>query len=269
MSLRAQIHDTLDEVTPPAPDLERKVTAFVFVEKTERRILLRTRRSPWIYRLKGAAALLAAALLIALVAGLVVGGHLWRDFHTSPAPAINHGELKRLEARPLVVMPSMPSDGVCPAGPLGTDFIGGPAIGNGVVRSIIGGTPTTYHTGWGTWDLTAFLVDPTERGLFLVRARDLRSGAPVFFAGNITGVADANIGKAILAGEVAGQDRVNGQVVPLRPELVIDASAPSDFAKSSKAPTWIAFVGYPNGASGCLFFQVDYGHSTETFVRAS
>ena len=269
MSLREQIHDTLDEITPPAPDLERKVTTFVFAQKTQRRVfLLRPRRSAWVYRIKGAASLLAAALLVALVAGLIVGGHLLRDFQTSPGPAINQGELKRLEARPLVAMPPMPADGVCPAGPLGTDFIGGPAIGDGVVRSIIGGTPSTYHTGWGTWDLTAFPVDPTEKGLVLIRARDLRSGASAYFAGNITGVADANIGKAILAGQVAGQDRVNGQAVPLHPELVIDASAPSDFAKSKKAPTWVAFIGYPNGASRCIFFQVDYDHSTEKFVRA-
>ncbi len=270
MSLRAQIHDTLDQVTPPAPDLERRVTSFVFAGKTERDVLrLRPRRSPRIFQLRGAAVLLAAALVIVLVVGLILGGRFLRDFHNSPVPGIDHSVLRQLEARPLVALPSMPSSGECPVGPVGDNFIGGSAIGDGTVRSLIGGTPTVYHSDWGTWNALWFAVNPTARGLFLVRARDVQTGKTVFFAGNLSGISDANIGRAILTGPPAGHDRVNGQDVPLRPELVINASAPSDFYQSRKAPSWGAYVGYPRSATACTVFQVDHlgFNQPETFVR--
>lgn len=269
MSLRAEIRDALDDVIPPDPTLEREVTAYVLADERERRMLTRkVRRSPWANRFQGSVALLAAALVVLLIAGLILGGRLLRERSNSPAPAINQAELKKLEARPLVPMTAMPADGVCPSGPLSTDFFGRPAIGDGTVRSVIGGTPNVYTGDWGTWNATWFLVRPTEKGLFLVRARDLQSGATVFFAGNLSGVRDVNIGSAIPAGKVAGQDRVNGQTVPKRPELVIDASTGGDFPKANKAPAWGAYIGDANGSGGCVFFQVDFDHSTETFVRA-
>ena len=268
MSLRAQITEAIDEVTPAAPTLERRVRTFVLADTRERKVLRpRPRRSPWTYRLRGAGALLAAAMVVLLVAGLIVGGRLLR-LTNSPAPAINQSELEKLEKRPLLPLIAMPADGVCPVGPLGTDYIGGPAIGNGEMRSIMGGSAAVYAGDWGMWDATWFLVDPLARGLFLVRGRDMATGQTVYFAGNISGESDANIGRAVLAGSVAGRDRVNGQTVPLRPELVANASGPSDFANSAKAPMWGAYVGYRNGGSGCIEFQVDHDGKTETFVRA-
>lgn len=268
MSLRAQITEAIDEVTPAAPTLERRVRAFVLAETRERKTLrLRRRPSRWMYRLQGAGALFAAAMVVLLVAGLVVGGRLLRPSNP-PAPAINQAALEKLERRPLLQLPAMPADGVCPVGPLGTDYIGGPAIGNGKMRSVMGGTPTVYAGDWGMWDATWFLADPLARGLFLVRGRDIVTGKAVYFAGNLSGVPDANIGRAVLAGHVDGEDKVNGQTVPLRPELVANASAPGDFANSVKAPMWGAYVGYQKGGSGCIVFQIDYGGTTETFVRA-
>ena len=268
MSLRAQITEAIDEVTPAAPTLERRVRTFVLAGERERRTLkLRPRRSPWTDRLRGAGALLAAAMVVLLVAGLIVGGRLLR-VSNAPVPAIDQSELEKLEKRPLLPLIAMPVDGVCPVGPLGTDYIGGPAIGNGEMRSIMGAGGGVYAGAWGMWDGTWFLVDPTARGLFLVRGRDIVTGQTVYFAGNLSGVPDANIGRAVLAGDVAGRDTVNGQTVPLRPELVANASAPSDTTGSVKAPGWGAYVGYRNGGSGCIEFQVDHDGTTETFVRA-
>jgi len=267
MSLRTQIHDAIDDVTPPAPHLERRVAMYVVAGGRERPALrLRSRRLPWTNRIQGVAALLAAVLVIALIVGLVFGGRLLRDLNHSPAPAINQTELKKLEARPLVAMPAMPSSGVCPVGPLSTDFIGNPAIGAGPMRTHIG-MPSVYDTDWGRWNISYFVVSPTTKGLFLVRARDLQSGETVFFAGNISGVGDAQMGHSVFAGKAAGHDSVDGQSFPMFAELVVDASAPSDWAKTTyKAPQWGAYVGYSKAASGCVFFQVDYDGSTETYV---
>ena len=82
-------------------------------------------------------------------------------------------------------------------------------------------------------------------------------------------MADAQFGKAILAGTVAGHDQVNGQRADRHTELVINASAPSDFAKTpSKPPLWGAYVGYSRAAAGCVSFQVDHDDAgpPETFV---
>lgn len=269
MGLRTEIRAALDDVIPPDPMLEREVIAYVLAEGRDRRMFgQRVRRSAWKFRFQGAAAVFAAALVLVLIAGLILGGRYLRDRNSAPAPAINQGELKKLEARPLAPLPAMPSDGVCPVGPLGDNFNGGPAVGSGVVRSA--GAPTFYRSTWGTWNALWFVVDPTARGLFLVRARDLRSGQTVYFAGNLSGVEDANIGRAILTGKTEGHDRVNGQDVPLRPELVINASAPSDFEGPAKGPAWGAYVGVPKSGVGCVVFQIDYlsANEPDTFTRS-
>jgi hypothetical protein len=267
MSLRAEIREALDDVIPAAPMLEHTVSAFVLgVERDRKVVKRRTRRSPWIKSLRVPAAVVAALLVLALIVGLIVGGRLLRDLHSSPAPAVNQGDLKKLEARPLVAMPAMAPSGECPVGPMGTDFSNGPAVGTGLMRSF-GGAPAVYSSAWGKWNLSYFLVSPTARGLFLVRARDVQSRQVAFFSGNLSGVDDPGMGRAVLAGTVAGRDVVNGVVVQLHPELVVNASAPSDSATNPNiAPLWTAYVGYPKGASGCIFFQVDHDDSTETYV---
>ncbi|HKC19937.1 MAG TPA: hypothetical protein VKE27_09935, partial [Candidatus Dormibacteraeota bacterium] len=138
-----------DEVVTPAPMLERTVTAYVLTDDRDRKVLrLRPRRSRWNFRPMTVAA--AALLVVALIGGLILGGRLLRDFQNSPSPAINQGELKRLEARPLVALPAMPADGICPIGPLGSNFMGGPAVGTGEVRLVLGES-FTYESDWGTW----------------------------------------------------------------------------------------------------------------------
>jgi hypothetical protein len=268
MSLRAEIRDAIDDVIPPAPMLERTVTAYVYADHRDgKSITIGRRRTPWMRSFKGAATLAAALLVIALIGGLIFGGRILRDFHSTPVPAINQGELKKLEARPLLPLPAMPADGVCPAGPVAENFMGGYATGDGPMRLILGYPVTTFTTSWGTWTQTYFLVSPSTKGLFLVRARDLKSSETVYFAGNLSGIADAQFGRAIPGGTTAGHDQVNGLRADLHPELVIDASAPSDFARTpNKPPLWGAYVGYPNAAAGCISFQVDYDGSTETFV---
>lgn len=269
MSLRAEIADALDEVITPAPMLERTVTAYVLTDDRDRKVLkIRPRRSQWNLRRMSVA--VAALLVIALVGGLILGGRLFRDLHNSPAPAINQTELHALEARPLLPLEPMPPDGVCPAGPVAQNYMGGLATGDGAVRVILA-IPSVYQSSWGTWTQTWFLVSPTTKGLFLVRARDLKTGESVYFTGNLSGTADAQWGHAHLEGVVAGHDQVNGQRADRHTELVINASAPSDFVKTpSKPPLWGAYVGYSRAAAGCVSFQVDHDDASppETFVYA-
>lgn len=266
MSLRSQIHDAIDDVATPAPTLERQVKAFVLADAATRKDLRSRPRPNWAMRLRGPLALIAAALVVMLIGGLVLGGRLLREGSVSPAPAIDHSVLSKLEARPLQAWPPVLPTGECPVGPFSTSFLGVPAIGEGAVRSVSG--PDVYTSTWGTWNSLWFSVDPTASGLFLVRARDLQSRDTVFFAGNLSGVPDASFGRAILAGEAAGTIRVNGQETALRPELVINASAPSDAPKSATAPVWGAYVGDSAVGSGCVVFQIDHlGSNPETFTR--
>src|SRR2546428_13285894 len=78
MSLRSDIHAAIDEVAPPAPLLARQVEAFVLADENERSRFSRRGRIHWTRPLRGAVAVLAAALVVAVMAGLVMGGRLWR-----------------------------------------------------------------------------------------------------------------------------------------------------------------------------------------------
>src|ERR671922_2476210 len=116
MSLRSQIRDAVDDVAPAPLDIERKVSSYVRANNAERKALrARRQRSPWAYRFQGAAALLAAALVVAVIAGLVFGGRFWRDLNSTPS-TINQTELKSLESRP-PSLPTVAAEAACPVTP--------------------------------------------------------------------------------------------------------------------------------------------------------
>src|SRR3989442_10223967 len=85
MSLRSGLHAAIDEVAPPAPLLARQVEAFVLADENERSRFSRRGRIHWTRPLRGAVAVLAAVLVVAVMAGLVVGGRLWRERTGAPA----------------------------------------------------------------------------------------------------------------------------------------------------------------------------------------
>src|SRR3989442_10065223 len=104
MSLRSDIHAAIDEVAPPAPLLARQVEAFVLADENERSRFSRRGRIHWTRPLRGAVAVLAAALVVAVMAGLVMGGRLWREWTVAPANhphTIDVRDLGRLRAQPL------------------------------------------------------------------------------------------------------------------------------------------------------------------------
>lgn len=267
MSLRAELHDALDEVTPAAPHLELRVKDFVLGNARGRMLVLRGRpRVRWTRPFRGAAGLFAAALVVALIGGLIVGGRLLRDLNT-PTQPINQAELKRLEARPLQLPVVLPG-ATCPTSPLTDVSAHGPealVFGLGPVYS----TPlaSSYaSTNWGTWISLGLQVDTTTAtGLILIRGRDVQTQAKVVFAPTpFSG--KVQYGDGIPTGRVTGNDVIQGVTAQLYPELVLDTSKPYVGTKKGDWPIFKGLMGYPKSATGCIGFQVDGPSFTELIV---
>ena len=259
MSLRSQIRDAVDDVTPPAADLERRVRAYVLAGNTERKVLkARPRRSPWKYRFQGAATLLAAALAIAVIAGIVLGGRFWRDLNATPS-TVNQGELKNLEGRHLY-FPTVAADAECPATPLTLNQQIGMVVGKGPVYLING--DVNESGDWGYWVAIGFASDSSTPGLVLIRAKDLKSDAQVAFAQyplSPTGMT--------AVGRVLGSANVANHHLQLRSESVFHDPFPSGWpARGIPHSELVVLFGMEKGSSGCIGFQVDGPDFTENFV---
>jgi hypothetical protein len=257
VSLRAEIHDALDEVSPAAPHLELRVTRLILEQGREPRVVTRRAgRTVWTRRFRGAGALVAAALLLVLIGGLILEGRMLRDM-SIPPPAINQAQLKKLETRSLQ-FPVVKAGDPCPVSPL-TDVSahgGIPlAFGTGPVYS----TPLLIDTStiWGTWMSLSLEVDNTMvSGLVLVRAKDLQTGESVVFARYpFSQVGDP--GRGIAAGPVLGSQVVQQETVQLHPAVVIDTSRVYAGTRKGDWPIYKSSMGVPKAATGCLGLQVD------------
>src|SRR2546425_5338624 len=263
MSLRAEIHDAIDEVTPPAPMLASRVGAYVLAEDRARR---RPRLASWMRPLRGMAGVLAAALVVVLLAGRGLGGRLGRDWNTNvnrPMP-INHAQLKALEDRPLN-LPVLEAGAACPVGPIVStpkeSSLGPLAYNDGNGPVYAQGTGLRYGTSWGTYILTGYAVKPSYNGLILIRARDLQTKAVVVFAHNPL----LDIYYSVPSGQRVGTDFVLEHRVQKYTELALQPqNMYTDLA------TWWpgsgTLQGFPKGSSGCIGFQVDGAGFTEHFV---
>jgi hypothetical protein len=267
MSLRAEIHDALDEVTPPAARLEAQVTAFILDGARTKKFATRSHsRVHWTKRFRGVVTLLAAALVVLLMGGLILGGRLLREMYASPQ-TINQVELKKLEARQLK-LPVVSPSAACPISQL-TDVSGhGPNVlmrGQGPVYSeSLGYNAAT--TDWGSWSSTALMVDPTKAsGPILIRARDLQTNQMVVFAllpFSAAGVA----GDGIPTGSVIRNEVILGSTEKVYPEEVLDTSHPYPGTKKGDWPLYKVFLGYPKSATGCIGLQIDGAGFTEVVV---
>ena len=266
MNLRSDIHAAIDEVAPPAPMLARQVQAFVLADDYYRSVPARRVRTRWTRPLRGAVAVLAAVLVVALMAGLVMGGRLWRDWSTAPSThrhTINLGDLERLRADPFSLSTLQPGAD-CPAGPTHAvaDFqargVSPVLFGEGPIFSA--GNGERYVTQWGTYIQTDYWVDPRYDGVLLVRARDLRTGQPVVFS-NSTFSGEANV-----SDRVVGTDFLLDQTVQQHPEFVVDTRDLRPPQTAAYWRSWGTLQGYPAGGSGCIGFQFDGAGFTEVFV---
>jgi hypothetical protein len=265
MSLRNEIRRAVDDVVPPAPGLERKVRDYVIAGNRERKVLLaRRRRSPWTYRFQGAAGLLAAAVVIALLAGLIVGGRMWRDLNATPS-TINQTELKTLEGKPLN-FPTISPGAACPTTALTLDPQLGMVVGGGPVY--LGDTEVYGQGSWGYWVELGFVSTAEAPGLVLVRAKDLKSGAQVAFANYpIAPTAMSAVGPVLGTSSVVDHHdvTVRSEAVfhdPWRPRAIIGLNV----SPAGTDPELLVLFGMQTGTSGCIGFQVDGPGFSESFV---
>src|SRR2546421_8055981 len=119
MSLRAELRAAIDDVTPPAPGLIYKVAASLEVADGHGTVLLRRRSFPRPASCKGMASLVAAALVVVFMAGLVVWGRLWRGSYNPRGykHPLKQLQLKKIEAPP-PQPPPVAARAQWPGGPL-------------------------------------------------------------------------------------------------------------------------------------------------------
>jgi len=262
MSLRAEIRAAIDDVTPPAPALQQKVVAYVMAGERDRVVRLHRPRNRWTRSFRGPMTLVAAALLVVLIGGLVLGGRLLRDMN-APPQGINQAQLKSLESRP-VHLPTVQPGAECPTSPLTDLSAHGPQaflLGEGPVYS----TRLAYRnetTNWGTWYVLSLTVDTTTAsGPILIRGEDLQTHAQVLFAR-----APLSPGYGFPAGTVVRTDVLGGVTTQLYPEAVLDLTRPYEGTKKGDWPVYKSTMGYPKAATGCIGLQVDGAGFTEHLV---
>lgn len=261
MSLRSQLKDALDDVAPPAPTLERRVTAFVSADDRDRPAQLNRRRhARWSGRFQGTGALVAAALVVALMAGLAIGGRLGRDLgngESSSAYSINQSDLRRLESIP-IALPLLQPGAACPYSP--GDLT--------VSRSALGGGPVYAFDGWYVsitdrvdWVAFGLYYVAQRPGPVLVRATDLHSGQRLSFSQYPLGDS-----AAIAVGPVLGTDRLFDRTIQLHPEAALpDPWHLPPVNKNNTAPLLSVMFAVPR-ATLCWGFQIDGPGFTETIV---
>jgi len=193
-----------------------------------------------------------ALLTIGLMAGLVVIGRAFRDTGLTGGPLIQvETTVADLSARPLT-MPALAAGDPCPATPLSDIDV---AYGGASHLSDVEGTGPVYATGsppslsaWGSYYRIAYFTVPELNGPVLLRGRDLRTGRPLVFVGQLA------------TGSTMGTDIVSGDRVQQRAEVVLPAGSAPGWGN------WRVTQGLPAGESGCLGVQVDGKDFSELIV---
>lgn len=201
-------------------------------------------------------ALLAAALMIFILAGVVVGARIYTQFaannYQAPAQGVSYqAAVDELLARPLT-LPHVTSSANCPDGPYTRGLLGGgPVFG-------IGGS--SEGTSWGTYWSIAAEAPPGIQGPLVIRGLDLINGWPLVF-----------LSSQYHAGPVYSADVFNGSKVTQYTALALDPSHPPSTRTTLNGVSlvlWHWWHGFPNGWSGCAGFQIDAPGFTEKFYSS-
>ena len=207
MSLRNDIHSAFDDIAPSTLGLPERVLHSARADH-------RSRTARFV-RLRAPMSLVAVTLLIALVAGVLIGGHVLQDWNTLRNASQGNqlhksdfsSQLAELEARPLN-LPTLSAFDPCPAigrNQIGFDYGAGPVYVDGE----LGG-----KTAWGQYWTVLYLISPGVSGPVLVRGRDLKGDGMVVFIGDYA------------SGAVVGTDGPAGPISEHRAELVLRAGDP-------------------------------------------
>jgi hypothetical protein len=202
-------------------------------------------------------ALLAAALIALLLAGVLVGTRVYRDYQNnlqvpSARPGIDQAEVARLLARPFTFK-LLSANQPCPKdGPMTNSMFGaGPVYGQGGNIDI--------STSWGAYATEFVITPPGLVGPVVLRALDLRNGQPQIFLGSEG------------AGPVYGTDTVNGKSVNQYAALAFDTnhSPKATYNFGSPYVQWSFEAGWPHSQTGfCAGLQVDAPAFTEVFYAS-
>jgi hypothetical protein len=255
MTLRTEIHEAIDEVTPPAPRLAWEAEALIDARTQQRHAAGLGPR--WARPLRGSLGLVAVALLLVILAGVFVGGRYWRDLHAVPQP-VHQQSLTDLEKKPVLFVNLEPG-AACPASPIVVYPRGGLAIGGGPVYFIDRNPGST--TRWGSWQQLRFVYWATGPGVVLIRGWDLGSNRAVAFAQDPLGPS-----RITAAGRVVGTDQIVDKPVQVRTEAYFRDPGASPPKIPALYPLETVMVGEPAGASGCVGLQFDGPNFTENFV---
>jgi hypothetical protein len=251
VTLREDIHSSIDEIAPPAPALAGRIAYLAAEARLEAGHARPLWRGRWMAGLGRSGSLVAAILIVLIMASLVVGVRAWRDrnlFIEGPtAPTIDPAALAQLEARPLH-LPLRPLGAECQVGPWATVDTGrGPAVAIGVDPAYVRGDwHAATATRWGTYSDWLIFTDPNLTGLVLVRGGDLEVNLPVVFVGPHA------------AGSVVGTDTIAGKTVQQHSEAVFDAGHHDPVTSGTgKWGIWPMSPGIDKAESGCIAFQID------------
>lgn len=207
------------------------------------------RRPRRIFMTRQRLTLLAAALVIVVIAGVLVSTRIYNDMRrTSYAPATS--EVSTLLSRPFRLQHFASTD-QCTDGP----YTGG-NYGTGPVFGVGGGIQTTK---WGVyWDV-GLDVPANLAGPIVLRGQDVVKGWPMVIVGQYG------------TGPVYAHDEINGQSVAQYTAALIDTTNPPaarDEFNGGTYEQWRWLQGFKLGWSGCVGFQVDGPNFTETFYSS-
>ena len=184
-------------------------------------------------------ALLAAALVLIVISGVLVGTRLFNR-PTSEIPS-GHVTVADLLARPMHIEHRSTSAS-CPNGPFTNGNFGtGPVYG-------LGGGP--QETAWGTYWYVYVQVDRGTPGPIVFRGQDVVLGWPLVFVSQYA------------VGPVYGTDTLT--------EGKSDQYTAVELEPAHEPKNWIWQFeqGFKHGWSGCVGFQADGPGFSETFYSA-
>jgi hypothetical protein len=234
VSLRRDIKDSFDEIAPNTAGMSDRVIRSAQMDPGPAR---------WSLRLRAPISLVAALVAIAVIAGVLVGGQVMRDWNNfrlpTPAGSRQLSPLEKLESRPLH-MPAYTSITQCQSSRINANG----DLGLGVFHFSASAVET--QTAWGSYFHRLLFADRAVDVPILLRAQDLITRQQVVFVGEHA------------AGSSVGTDVVGGQSVQQRTEFVLSEAA-SPLA-------WQYTSGMPKASSGCFGWQVDTPSLSEVLV---